>query len=226
MSHPNDASNCAQVDMDTDACETRPTIWGGQFEANWLTEFLEAWNLAVRDMPWRVWEWISDLKMDHVAPGIAGLPGNPHLLERGRLFGTDGDLSLRRDGERFLWNFVGRRDTTLPQRLHWEGPVKESSAEKDVGSRFAVADYWAYHPQAFLSGRRRVVLLWGKERYHNGNPMGTWHDDRVSNVKHPLVYPTMSGKNRVRLSYCEYMRGDVIEAVWWLRLEGWGVNDG
>lgn len=226
MSHPNDVGDCKPADTDTVVYETRPVIWGGRFDATCLINFLKTWDLAQRDMPWRLWEWISDISMDHVKRGNAGLPVDPQFLERGRIFGADGDLSLRRDGDQILWNFVGRRGTALSGNFHWEEPAKDTPPEKDIEAFFTVADYWTYHPQVVLEGRQREVLLWGEERIHNENPVGTWHDDRVSNVKHPLVYPEMSGKDRVRLSYCEYSRGDVIEAVWWLRLEGWEVNNG
>ena len=90
-----------------------PAIWGGEFSAGRLQAFLAAWT-GRGDLPWRVWEWVSDMQIMH---GASAPPANLQWLERGRLFGDGGDLTLRRDGERFMWHFVGPHASPLPQRF-------------------------------------------------------------------------------------------------------------
>jgi len=193
------------------------SIWGGEFKAGRTDDFLKKWKLEQRDMPWRVWEWISQITFQWKTE-----PDNSEMLERGRLFGPGGDLSLRRDGERFLWCFIGPRQEALPDGFEWdEGKNDEPETEK----LFLVADYWCRQPTGWeLQSRDRTVLLWGQEhREQNENPLRTWHDDRVGGVREPIEYPTMSGRDkegRVKLCYREYLRGGDMEVVWWLGLKG------
>lgn len=222
----------------TVAPEARPSIWGGEFEATTtnLSAFLQAWKLEDRDMPWRIWEWVSDIVLEHGHESMPDRPDCPEqgrildYLERGRAFGPHGDLSLRRDGGYFLWHFVGPRQTDLPAGFQWEYSEEskletENSPDANPGTSFPVADYWHERPVDWdLQVRPRSVLLWGQERRdENKKPLGTWHDDRVSGVRRLLKYPTMSGRDedgRVKLCYREYLRGDSVEAIWWLDLKG------
>ena len=219
----------AQADVAVAPSKGQPAIWGGIFEAEDPTDFLKTWELGKRDMPWRIWEWVSATSIDHVDKGKEELPDNPKLLERARLFGPDGDLSLRRDGNRFLWHFVGSRDVQLPAAFHREGGETNPNGEEE--RIFTAVDYWGYHPGAILAPSDKLsMLLWGQERCdQNGGRMGTWHEDRVSNVNRPIVYPEMSGASktgRVQLLYREYLQGDVVEAVWWFNLERWEAQNG
>jgi hypothetical protein len=81
-------------------------IWGGDFEADLLPVFLEAWDNA----PHFSWAMIEEVSRFHVeettTPGQI-LPEQPYLVERLRCFGPTGDLDIRRDGDRCYWHFIG-----------------------------------------------------------------------------------------------------------------------
>ena len=176
-------------------------IWGGSFEASKLQEFLDAWGLEKRKMPYRVWEWASamvfekDTLPDQTEDPMKAL----EWLERGRAFGPDGDLSLRRDGERFFWHFVGEGKTIIPEN-------------------FGNVDYWASR-QNKLTEMPRKTLLWGEYQERNGTSF--WQEDRVSGGAAPLDYPVenITEKQRLVLNYNEYLLGDNVEAVWWLEVQ-------
>lgn len=187
-------------------------IWGGKFKADKLAAFLDAWDWTSLDMPWHIWEWVSDIIFEHQSGPPALLDEDfrrPQWLERARFFGPGGDLELRRDGDCFLWRFVGRPETTKP-----------------CGFFDPEADYWTHdgHAGRQLHVCRRKALLWGQELA--GHP-GRWHDDRVARAR--LTYPAASGqstKGRAQLRYNEYLYGDDVEAVWWQGIESWEVNNG
>ncbi len=196
----------------------RPVIWGGECAAADLADFLKAWKLEQRDMPWRLWEWVSDIAWAYAAAEIAA---DLEWLERGRLFGSGGDLELRRDADRILWRFVGPADAAFPAGFDWE-----DAADQRPAARFLIADYWRAHTGYVLHCRARSVLLWGQEilRGQPPQPTGVWQEDRVAGVKQALHYPTLSGQGRERrgeLCYWEYLHGDNVEAVWWRELRGW-----
>lgn len=195
------------------------SLWGGEFDDGDLGDFLTAWKLDRRDMPWRLWEWASDLLLEHSAAQSQENPAwqrRREWLERGRLFGPGGDLELRRHGACFRWRWIGPYQEKLPEGLAWEN-------EGNAVGRFTVADYWRQHPGRELLERPRQMLLWGQERQDDEQkPQGTWHEERVGGVHAPLVYPTLSGRGkngRVRLCYSEFLYEDNVEAVWWLGLE-------
>src|SRR5438105_2416553 len=106
-------------------------IRGGCFAVNRLEEFLTAWHLSRRGMPCAIWEWMHRLDF---ADG--GVPADLDLLERGVVFGQEGNLSLRRDGEEVRWHFVGEPAVSLP-------------------GAFSGVDFWERHGQVCL--RRREV---------------------------------------------------------------------
>lgn len=198
------------------------SIWGGEFNSTELAPFLDAWDLGQRNMPWQIWEWVSKIEIRRQATMKNSiLPEDSELLERGRLFGPGGDLSLRRDGGRFLWHFVGPPQNGLPTGFEW---VREGRQAEGEGGRFEIANYW----QGRLAGwelqlHAQQVLLWGQEnRDPELGPQGTWHDARVGRAPR-LDYPGLSGRDpqgRVKLCYREYLYADNVEAVWWLGLKG------
>lgn len=191
------------------------TIWGGACKAADLETFLNAWAAVSTHMPWRIWEWVSKITFEH----STAIPENLKWLERGRLFGEGGDLSLRRDGAQVYWHFVGEKPQKLPDGFVW------ASAENKE-ARFRVFDYWQAPDNAAreLTIFDRKALLWGQELRDAGQQsLGVWQDDRISGVE-ALVYQQMSGQGeagRVQLCYREYVSGGNVEAVWWLGLEGW-----
>ncbi len=185
------------------------TIQGGRVDVNGIEGFLAAWDWSQLDMPWRIWEWVSDIAFEHQTGMPTPTPGDfrrPAWLERVRIFGNSGDLELRRDGAHFLWRFIGQANVVVP-----------------LG--FENADYWQTYPNRVLSCYPRQVLLWGEEiKDGAGSPQGVWQEDRVGYAR--LVYPMMKGDKRVLLRYNEYLYGDNVEAVWWLGLERWEEENG
>lgn len=169
----------------------RPALWGGQFPAARLGEFLAAWQLDQRDMPWRLWEWVSEIILAHTddqrtQAQAAPDPTNLDWLERGRAFGEGGDLSVRRDGDCVYWRFIGAADATLPDGFVPDAQRRDSAlaspcAPADVASDapappFRAADFWAsefpgrepdqWQAPDFAEWQRvtRHGLLWGQER--------------------------------------------------------------
>lgn len=165
------------------------SIWGGRFGVERLGAFLDGWQLEQRQMPWRIWEEVSRIDFEWEKR-----PANPYLLERGRLFGPGGDLALRRDGDRFLWRFVGPADAAPP-------------------NDFGVEDYWD-ETESPLVEHQDQVLLWGKWR----TAPDDWWENRVGQAK--LTYPKMSGEERVWLDYRRYERAGQTAFVWYHQLRG------
>jgi len=164
-------------------------IWGGHVPVNELAGFLETWDQAARAMEWRIREYPGRIKFTRGSPSNEDL----NLLERARIFGEDGDLSLRRDGDRVLWHFVGR----------FEPP--------DLGgTRFS----WDKLSDAKLRRRERTALLWGKQkdRTSEEDPY-CWQEDRVGRAT--LEYPLHCRAERLALRYTEFSDGGQVAFVWW-----------
>jgi hypothetical protein len=106
-------------------------IWGGEFSDGQLDAFLDAWGeLLVNPMFWHMYEYVSNFLVKRVSSLEAARPTSGFDLERVRFFGPSGDLDLRRDGQRFLWRFIGERDSSWP----------------DLSPSFEVRDFWAESP--------------------------------------------------------------------------------
>jgi hypothetical protein len=178
--------------------EQCPTIEGGRFAASALSDFLDAWELGGRDMPWRLWEWVSDLLWEH---GTAALPFDStparrrDWLERARIFGPGGDLSLRREGGEFVWHFVGAHGAQIPAAF-----TNDEAGDAEGGQ--------TDHLVAFCC----ATALWGNKRPLPGGGV-FWQEQ-------PLYYPGAGEPDRVQLAYREYLCGADTVAVWWLGLEG------
>jgi hypothetical protein len=175
------------------------TVWGGEFEfaAEMLEAFLEAWNLPQASMPWSLWQWTDDIDMDHQgAP-----PSDLDYLERGRIFGKQGDLELRRNGDQVLWRFIGVADDSDPLPAGVKSP--------DYGA----TNYWDEHEGRYLRPYIRTALLWGADEEGDGR----WYEDRVGRAD--LNYPEMEGNQVVLVRYIEYLHGSNVELVRLLRLE-------
>lgn len=166
-------------------------VWGGESTAERLEDFLQTWALPRSGMPWSLWQWTDRMEMQYEARS----PNDLDYLERGRVFGQDGDLELRRDGDRFLWRFVGEAGTALP-------------------AGFDSTDYWDGRPDEWrLRPYERTALLWGEDE----EGTGCWHEDRVGWAK--LEYRGMEGNSVVQVRYIEYLHGGNVELVRLLRLE-------
>lgn len=171
------------------------SIWGGEFEPKRLPDFLKGWKLEQRQMPWRIWEHVS-----RIAFQWEKLPGKPELLERGRLFGPGGDLSLRRDGDCFLWYFIGPAGVQPP-------------------AEFDAWNYWKDARRNPLREHEESVLLWGKW----WPDPGLWLEDRAGRAD--LQYPKMGGEERVWLDYRRYEEAGQTIFVWYRRLRGTGEGE-
>lgn len=192
-------------DIMREVTETSPlgpddlAAWGGAFDALRLGDFLQVWGLPRLEMPWSLWQWTDRIIIER-----GSVAHDLDHLERGRVFGPGGDLSLRRDGGRVLWHFVGPADAAPP-------------------SGFSFASYWDGREDAPIRLRERTALLWGEERRDKDkNPLGVWYEDRVAAAA--LKYPLSAGARRVQVCYREYLHGGCVELVWLLELEEHNVN--
>lgn len=168
-------------------------VWGGMFDASRLGHFLQTWDLPRSGMPWSLWQWTDKIRLGYGE----GSSGDLDYLERGRVFGEGGDLSLRRDGEHFFWYFVGEPGTPQPQG-------------------FNVADYWQGREEQPIRSRQRTALLWGSKEAAQPHSTTGWYEDRVGQAQ--LNYPNVNS-NRVQVRYREYLRGGRVELVWLLDLQ-------
>ncbi|MCL6559163.1 MAG: hypothetical protein K6U74_10275 [Firmicutes bacterium] len=171
------------------------SVWGGNFEAEKINEFLHAWRLEEKTMPWRIWEHVHQITLD-----FKTIPGDLALLERGRAFGTGGDLSLRRDGGNFYWHFVGPPGSKPP-------------------AGFGERDFWAEQDEDYyLTLVEEEALLWGEERVMKDGKT-CWIEDRVA--KNVFRYPGCKGRRRVKITFREYSRAGRVQFVWYTGLRGW-----
>ena len=167
------------------ACnKTMLNIVGGKIPASGIAAWLKQWDLS--QMPWRLWEWVSDLKLEKDTP----LPATFDLVEHGRLFGQGGDLALRRDGVDFYWRFVGPKTAIVP------------STPKP-------RDFWQEYPNKTLHRIEQQAILWGA--WQDG--LARWYDDRVGWAG--LNYPQAFAKQRnVYVHYYEYLDAGRVAFVW------------
>jgi hypothetical protein len=175
----------------------RPAIWGGTCTEDKVKDFLAGWDL--KEMPYCIWESTDRIKFKKEEE--ARVP-NVALLERGRLFGKDGDLDLRRDGDTFRWRFVGDPDMRPPE-----------------GYDAAENNFWEQHPDTKFHCYTETALLWGEREDKR------WRDDRVAAAE--LNYPAPDDAERVELTYNVYSRKGCVEFVWLTGLSEWKEeNDG
>ncbi len=170
------------------------SIWGGVCAESDLIEFLKQWNLT--QMPYRIWEYASNIVFEKDT-----LPDNTVLLQRGRLFGPGGDLEVRRDGEKFVWRFVGPAGAQPP------------------GGDYQTDNYWDAHPDVVFFEEEASALLWGE--WQEGD--NRWKDDRVGAAR--LDYPDADGWRRVQVHYKTFSRAGRVEFVWYTSLSEWKEDD-
>jgi hypothetical protein len=196
-------------------------VWGGEFGSQALEAFLKAWNLPRPGMPWSIWQWTDDIDIGH----DAALPGELGYLERGRVFGEQGDLELRREGDQVLWRFVG--PTSDPDPVpddvktadygavnYWgENAERDPDADPATIDEGQAVNYCRENAGRGLRPYERTALLWGAD--DNGD--GRWRDPRVGRAR--LEYPTMKGHQVVQVRYVEYLHGGDVEFARLLGLE-------
>jgi hypothetical protein len=148
-------------------------------------------------MPWSIWQWTDAIDIEHQA----AQPGDLDYLERGRVFGEQGDLELRREGDRVLWRFVG--PVADPDPVPDDIKTDEYGAASDRNEQ----------AERGLRPYERTALLWGAD--DDGD--GRWFEERVGRAR--LEYPTMKGSQVVQVHYVEYLHGGDVKFVQLLRLE-------
>ena len=159
-------------------------IVGGTISEPEIANWLKQWNL--RNMPWQLCEWVNDLKLQKSQV----LPTTFDLVERLRLFGYGGDLTVHRDGDTFHWHFIGSLQTKVPQ-------LPKSR------------DFWQEHPNKILYRIDQQAILWGAW----DEKRGRWFDNRVGWAK--LDYPKeLHGKRHVYAHCWEYLDTGRVAFVW------------
>ena len=181
-------------------------IWGGKFNADdvetleqRLARFLTSWDWAACAMPYRIWEYAHRIEFTRRDTPLL-MATEHHLLERGRIFGSGGDLSLRRDSAYFHWHFIGRF-TPLLRAAEWQAQ-----------------DFFTTHPNCKFRQHDESALLWGEPRGQK-NGVNYWQDDRVGWAD--LVYPHAS-TDRLKICYTIFTDGGQAAFVWWKELKTHG----
>lgn len=175
------------------------TVLGGLCPVDSLLDFLTAWQVPGDGMPYCLWEEVSCIRLLEKA-----LPVEPRWLERGRMFGPGGDLTLRRDGEAFRWWFIGPAGVIAP-----------------VGYG-AVHDFWSDEHQKDLILHRHddTSLLWGTWTGQDKDGRDFWREDRVAGAT--LTYPGVSGQpERVQVQFWSFTVGGELAFVWLRGLEAY-----
>lgn len=160
----------------------------GQSLAVLLEQFLASWDFSARAMPYAIWESMSQIVfVQDELPAVYG------ELVRGRVFGVDGDLSLRCSAGQARWWFIGPLGAALP---------KGYLAEK----------YWDSHPYELFYRRIRHYVLWGSR----GENQEKWSEPRVgqADLRYPIAFT-----ERVRVRVWEYTRRGRVEFAWFTGLE-------
>lgn len=142
-------------------------IWGGQFseydedeEKNLLEQFLTTWQGD--NSPSFTWAMVEEVDCFYVEPAsVIKLAGRPDQLERVRLFGPDGDLSIRRDAKQFYWHFISESHAQVPVEaaFHPESFWQETANQKCTFAR---------HERRYYQWRRdereqRVTHKWASD---------------------------------------------------------------
>jgi hypothetical protein len=161
-------------------------IFSGFCPEQEFISFLAQWEL--NGIPYRIWEYVSTIEFQQET-----FPANIALLERGRLFGANGDLSLRRRDSGFEWRFIG-----------------SAGARPPIGD-YQICNYWDDHFMISFHQYEKTALLWGE---FNGEG---WIESRVAAAR--LNYP-IKGK-RIELVYKEFCRVGQVEFVWYTGLQEW-----
>jgi len=176
-------------------------IWGGECSEATVLTLLQNWP-GLAEMPYRIWEYTDEIKFEKDGQ----LPASFQWLERARLFGEGGDLTLRRDGEKFHWWFVGLPGIPLPDIL----PVDLEEIKKKA------KNFWDHDPQACFNEETATMLLWGN-RPENNN---LFWDDRVAGANLSYEKMVAGPAERVEIEYVTYSRAGRLEFVWLRELIG------
>jgi hypothetical protein len=175
------------------------SIWGGEFESASLEIFWQAFSDLISELPWGILEYVDKVQLKTGADAAA-LPGHHDRLNRVRLFGEGGDLSVRRDGWTFRWFFVGPSNAARPS--------------------IDLLDFWDHQdPDFFMVAADDQMMLWGEKNQETGQ----WTSDKVGGYS--LDYPVFDGSARVLIKYRAYSSGGQLQFVWLTGLEGGATSD-
>jgi hypothetical protein len=174
----------------------RLTIVGGKVAADELAAFLQNWSWPTGHTRWEYWQHASEIRLTANASLAAADVGT---LERARLFGEGGDLSLRRDGHVFHWRFVGPAGSVTPP---------------------GAGNYWDRYPGKEFRCTEQTVLLWG-QRQEIEVGEARWLEDRVrwAQLHYPGVVAGHQG--RAALRFKSFTHAGQEEFVWYYALEPW-----
>jgi hypothetical protein len=177
------------IDPDNQVKAGQLTIIGGEFTVNLLDNFMNQWPL--HEMPYRIWDSFDQVKFEK------GTLPDSRLLERGRIFGGAGDLDIRRDGNRFLWRFVGE-------------------LKPDIQNGFNFHYFWDEQPEIkYLHCSEEKAMLWGKYEAE----VGRWYDNRVGSAR--LKYPLDNDSERVVLVFKQYSYAGQVQFIQFMDIRGW-----
>jgi len=180
-----------RMEKDRHPAEGWPTITGSECAEGELLGWLR--NLDLTGMDVRIWEFT-----DRCIIGDDGPPETAKWLERARLFGEGGDLDIRRDGDRFLWRFVGKEEYAP------DGERLELPTGDEINPVYR---------------RERTALLWGERK----EGQSQWFDDRTAGAA--LTYPVDGAPARVKVRYYEYTQAGRTLAVWLRGLEAYELEE-
>jgi hypothetical protein len=180
--------------------ESSIIIWGGVFKEERFKDFMSAWSFA--DM-YVIQEHAHKIDFQ-LADADSIVNQNPELLERMEIFGASGNLSLRRNGDQFLWHFISD-----------DGQARQETLNKFAVANLEVKKFWDENTEHKLYRRDESALLWGD---YDTN-FNRWHDDRVGWAN--LDYPTGQRK-RMQIDYTVFTDYGQTAFVWWKELKQHG----
>ncbi|NUM73790.1 hypothetical protein HUU40_05465 [candidate division KSB1 bacterium] len=170
-----------------------------------ISKFISAWQPFFDEKAIAIWETIDCIKM----PKAKDIPSVYGELMRARFFGAGGDLSLRRDGNRLYWHFIGTPRDDFP-------PIKNACRFWDEQEKM---------PEGERVEKLRLqedveALLWG-ERIVPKSGEAFWREDRVGAID--LVYPVPisdvnAQKQRAKVIYDVYWHNGQPAFVWLKKL--------
>jgi hypothetical protein len=167
------------------------SIWGGSCTAAEAPAILAGFP-GLDQLPFRIFDYTHSLEISRDT-----LPADWQYLERARLFGVGGDLSLRRVSSQFRWAFIGKPGAQPPQALK---PEPYFTGERQ-------SDSFVVH-----TGKS---LLWGKNDVPDGAAPNFW-DDRVARAA--LTYPVKAPKERAYITFNTYSQAGQVAFVWFTDL--------
>lgn len=168
-------------------------IWGGKEKGDELHTFFKKWKFI--NMPFVIIETIKEITFTNNID-ISNM--DIGLIERIRIFGTAGDLDLRRNSTWFIWRYVG-----------------ENSPPSNIKGH----NFWEENPNIVFFVEEKEALLWGK--YDHSKKL--WHDDRVAKAK--LAYPVNGTPERAKIHYKTLSEKGSISFVWFMEIKGDEENE-